>query len=78
MNQEENTVVTKEGIYQYKFIKIDLRPGFNASHPKEDYRKIIEEQAKQGWRLVQVFAPPTESFGSSAYFEIIMERMTFN
>ncbi len=78
MSPEEKTVVTKDGIYQYKFIKIELRPGFNTSHPKEDYHKIIEAEAKQGWRLVQVFAPPTESFGSSAYFEIIMERMTFN
>lgn len=70
--------ITKSGMYQYKFLKIDLRIGFNASHPKEDYHKIIEENAKESWRLVQIFSPPTESFGSSAYFEIVFERMTFN
>ena len=64
-------------MYEYKFVKIALRAGFNSQKPREDYHQVIEEYAKEGWHLVQIFAPPTESFGSSPYFELIFERPTF-
>ncbi len=64
-------------MYEYKYIKIDLKAGINSVKPKEDYHKIIDEHAAQGWQLVQIFAPPTESFGASAYFELIFSRIKF-
>lgn len=60
-------------MYEYKFIKLNLK-GFFESKPEEDYHKIIEEQAKAGWRLVQILAPPTGSYGASTYFELIFEK----
>ena len=58
---------------EYKFIKIDLK-GFLVFEPKQDYQAIINEHAKEGWRLVQIFAPPVGSQGLAHYFEIILER----
>ena len=59
-------------MYEYKFVKIGLTTW--ASKPKEDYQYIIQSHAKDGWRLVQIFAPATKGYGSAAYFEIILER----
>ncbi|ENQ3079242.1 MULTISPECIES: DUF4177 domain-containing protein [Bacillus] len=61
-------------MYEYKFVKIELKSGLMASKPKEDYQTIITEHAKEGWRFVQIFAPSTVGYGSSAYFELIFER----
>jgi len=60
--------------YEYNFVKIELKTGFKALSPKEDYHEIIEDLASKGWRLVQVFAPPTAGSGLAHYFELILER----
>ena len=57
---------------EYKFVK--LEPGFFSDKPKGDYREIINEHAREGWRLVQIFSPPTGGFGKAEYFEIIFEK----
>jgi hypothetical protein len=62
-------------MYEYKFVKVDLSH-WN-SKPKEDYQEIIANHAKDGWRLVQIFAPATKGPGIPAYFEIIFEK-SFN
>ena len=61
--------------YEYKFVKVELETGWLSSlqQPREDYHRIIEEHTKEGWRLVQIFAPPTGS-GWSRYFDVIFER----
>lgn len=61
-------------MYEYKFIKIDLKSGFMTRKPKEDYRIIIEHYAAEGWRLVQIFAPPTLGHGAAEYYELIFEK----
>lgn len=60
-------------MYDYKFIRIGLKGGLNPQ-PAEDYSKIVEEHAKEGWRLVQMFAPPIVAYGKAPYIEIILER----
>ena len=57
---------------EYKFVKLEL--GFWSGKPKENYREIINEHAREGWRLVQIFAPGTGPFGFASYFEIIFEK----
>ncbi|HWS46839.1 MAG TPA: DUF4177 domain-containing protein, partial [Acidimicrobiia bacterium] len=32
------------------------------------------EHAKDGWRLVQIFAPGVAAFGAARYYEFIFER----
>ncbi len=60
--------------YEYKFVKVELKSGFSRLAPKEDYHEIIQNLSKEGWRLVQIFAPATSGLGSATYFELIFER----
>lgn len=57
--------------YEYKFEQLKL--GWFGK-PNLDYHAIIEKNAKDGWRLVQIFAPGTSVYGSASYFELIFER----
>ncbi len=64
-------------MYEYKFVKVDLE-GFwlSTKKPKADHHKLIEEHAKEGWRLVQIFAPAVSVTGGGIpeYFELIFEK----
>ena len=55
----------------WETFKKDLEDRF---HRKGDYKKIINEHAREGWRLVQIFSPGTGPYGSASYFEIIFEK----
>ena len=59
-------------MYEYSFVRLHL--GFFSGRPKRDYRHIVEDYARRGWRLVQIFAPGTGAYGSSKYFELVFER----
>ena len=64
-------------MYQYKFVKIDLKGFWIANKkPKMDHHKVIEDHAKEGWRLVQIFAPSISVMGGGIpeYFELIFEK----
>jgi len=60
-------------MFEYKFVKISL-DGILNYKPKVEYKGIIAEQAKEGWRFVQIFAPGTNAYGSPSYFELIFEK----
>ena len=54
---------------------IDVKTyAFKGVQPKEDYHPIIDLHAREGWRLVQIFAPPISGYGIAQYFELIFER----
>jgi hypothetical protein len=36
----------------------------------------VHEHARDGWRLVQIFAPGVAAFGAAKYYELILERET--
>ncbi|MCY7945593.1 DUF4177 domain-containing protein [Bacillus atrophaeus] len=57
---------------KYEFVRVELSS--MRRRPKEDYQEIIHEYAKQGWKLVQIFAPSIVGYGAAAYFEIIFEK----
>lgn len=61
-------------MYEYKFIKIEFKR--LSGKPKEDYQEVINEQAKEGWRFVQIFSPELASsgVGIASHFELIFER----
>jgi len=61
-------------MYEYKFVR--LKFGFFAKAPKEDYKAIIKQHAKEGWKLVQIFSPAIRGYGAAAYFEMIFEKST--
>ena len=64
--------------YEYDFVRVGeyrFSPLFGVrDKERETYETIIEEHARDGWRLVQIFAPGTAAFGASRYFELIFER----
>ena len=55
--------------YEYKFVRLD-------QHGKgQGYRDVILEHARDGWRLVQVFAPGAGGLWAKENFcEVILER----
>ncbi|MCY8515235.1 DUF4177 domain-containing protein [Bacillus atrophaeus] len=57
---------------KYEFVRVELSS--MRRRPKEDYQEIIHQYAKQGWKLVQIFAPSIDGYGAAAYFEIIFEK----
>jgi Domain of unknown function (DUF4177) len=59
-------------MYESNFIQIKLSRWNNV--PKENYHEIIAKHAKDGWRLVQLFAPVTSGNDASSFFEIIFEK----
>lgn len=61
-------------MYEYKFVEVKLRHGMFSTSVKEDYREIVKKHAADGWRLVQLFAPPFSFEGNASKFEIIFER----
>ena len=64
--------------YEYKFVRIGEYGGsalFGVRDRDRDaYEKIVHERARDGWRLVQIFAPGVAAFGAAKYFELIFER----
>ena len=58
-------------MFEYKFVTVKF--GFSGK-PKEDYKEIIQEHAREGWRLVQIFAPATAAMAGATYFDIIFEK----
>jgi hypothetical protein len=57
---------------EYKTIRIDLTVW--GRKPVRDYLEVANEEAKKGWKLIQVFAPAIAGYGAAKYFELIFER----
>ncbi|MGE5285790.1 MAG: DUF4177 domain-containing protein [Micromonosporaceae bacterium] len=64
--------------YEYKFVRLGKYWGsalFGVRDKERDtYEDIVHEQARDGWRLVQIFAPGIAAFGAAKYYELIFER----
>jgi len=60
--------------YEYKFVRIGEGWFSVKSDALNEYREIIEEHAREGWRLVQVFDPSAGAYGAAKDIEIIFER----
>jgi hypothetical protein len=43
---------------------------------RKHYQQVVQDHARDGWRLVQVFAPGVAAFGAAKYYELIFERET--
>ncbi|MPN51023.1 hypothetical protein SDC9_198664 [bioreactor metagenome] len=42
--------------------------------PEQDYEQVIEKYTKEGWRFVQIFAPPIAGNGHAVFYDLIFER----
>jgi uncharacterized protein DUF4177 len=64
--------------YEYEFVRIGQYRGsalFGVQDKaRESYEQVVHEHARDGWRLVQIFAPGIAAFGAAKYYELIFER----
>ncbi len=60
--------------YEYKFVRLGEGWLSVKGDAKQSYQDAIQKHARDGWRLVQVFAPGTGGYGAAKYFELILER----
>jgi hypothetical protein len=64
--------------YEYKFVRLG-EGWLSARRAAEiEYQEQICQYARDGWRLVQVFAPGTGAYGAAKYYELILEREVSN
>ena len=66
-------MTTMTDTYEYDIIRIGKKGLLNVELEK-DYREIIKEKARDGWRLVLIFAPPIEGYGVIKFVDVIFER----
>ncbi len=64
--------------YEYKFVR--LGEGWTSARreARERYQDEVQEHARDGWRLVQIFAPGVGAYGAAKYYELILERELTN
>ena len=64
--------------FEYKFVRLGEYAGsaFFGVHDKarNAYEEVVHEHGRDGWRLVQIFAPGVAAFGAARYYELIFER----
>ena len=65
-------------MYEYKFVRTGEGRTSALFGPQEKarnaYEAVVHEHARDGWRLVQIFAPGVAAFGAAKYYELIFER----
>jgi hypothetical protein len=65
--------------FEYKFVRLEqdndwltgVRPSKSAL---TGYQALVHQHPSEGWRLVQIFAPPIGTAGLAPYLELILER----
>ena len=60
--------------YEYRFVRLGEGWLGARREAKEQYQQAVHDHARDGWRLVQVFAPGIGGYGAAKYFELIFER----
>ena len=60
--------------FEYKFVRLGEGILGVRKEAKKTYQEVVNENARDGWRLVQIFAPGTGGYGTAKYFELIFER----
>ena len=64
--------------FEYKFVRLGEYAGsafFGVNDKARNaYEEVVHEHARDGWRLVQIFAPGVAAFGAAKYYELIFER----
>ncbi len=64
--------------YEYKFVRLGDYRGSTlfgvSNNAQKTYEDTVHEHARDGWRLVQIFAPGVAALGGAKYYELIFER----
>ncbi|MEK4522768.1 DUF4177 domain-containing protein [Psychrobacillus sp. FSL W7-1457] len=59
-------------MYEHKFVKIQLSTFLRTA--EESYHQVVYDHEKEGWELVQIFAPGLKGYGTPGFFELIFKR----
>jgi hypothetical protein len=60
--------------FEYTFVRLGEGWVSVRGDAKREYQEVIQKHARDGWRLVQIFAPGIGAYGAAKYYEIIFER----
>jgi hypothetical protein len=60
--------------YEYKFVRLDEGWCGPKKSARDGYQQAVQEHARTGWRLVQIFCPGVGIYGMTKYYELILER----
>jgi hypothetical protein len=60
--------------YEYKFVRLGEGWLTVKRDAKQGYQEVIQQHAREGWRLVQIFAPGIGGYGAAKYYELVLER----
>ncbi len=60
--------------FEYKFVRLGEGLLYVKSDARDNYQEQIQQHARDGWRLVQIFAPGVGVEGAAKYYELILER----
>ncbi len=60
--------------YEYKFVRLGEGWSSARSEARDGYREQVYQYARDGWRLVQIFAPGIGVYGAAKYYELVLER----
>jgi hypothetical protein len=60
--------------YEYKFVRLGEGLLSVRGEGRRTYQEVIQKHAREGWRLVQIFAPGIGAYGAAKYYEIILEK----
>lgn len=60
--------------FEYKFVRLGEGWMGVKRDARNNYAAEVERYAREGWRLVQIFAPGTGGYGMAKYYELVLER----
>jgi hypothetical protein len=60
--------------YEYRFVRLGEGWFSVRKSGASQYREEVDRHARDGWRLVQIFAPGLGVYGSAKFFELVFER----
>lgn len=60
--------------FEYKFVRLGEGWMGVKRDARKNYQDEVERYAREGWRLVQIFAPGTGGYGMAKYYELVLER----
>ncbi len=66
--------VANDTRYEYKFVRLGEGLFSARSEARDRYQEQILQHAREGWRLVQIFAPGVGAYGAAKYYELVLER----
>lgn len=60
--------------YEYKFVRLGQGIMSVRRVARDRYQEVVHDHARDGWRLVQIFAPGVGVYGAAKYYELVFER----